>query len=513
MRSNLFMALAVVSISLTGCTLLNKKATRTPQGGIKSAFKLFVKAGNEAAEALRKGEKEMQGKNLQGAHLQNLDLSDANFRNADLEGARLQGTVWKNTQAQGANFKGARCQGADFGNSFLREENKTTGQIIKAIFKKAKLQKAKMPRFLEDLDFRGANVKEADFTKARVQGADFRGAKNLDEAKWEYTKYSVKTKFPEDFNPQKHEMIFDMEGADLRGQDLSHLDFTKVRNFTDAQLQGCTYNLDQTLPASFHPMQKGMILKIPVQGSKKGWPTVDLKNKDFQDANFEGIHFEEGSDLHGSNLSSVRNLDKVDDAQLKGVFYDLDTKFPRDFVPAEHGMILDLREVNLLDIQRSRGLNGLSQVDLRNAVFGKQNLENVDLYKKVLFGSDLSQVRNLKYVRDLRAAWYDLDTKFPEGFVPADYEMIFNLGDMADLSRLNLQDMDLRNAVFYKSNLSGADFRGKDLSGSHFQTSENLEEARWQGAYYNPDTRFPNGFSPEAHGMIRRQELIRYNPL
>ena len=153
MKPKIFVKLAMVFIALTGCTLLSKKTTRTPQG-IKSAFRLFVKAGNEAVEALRRGEMDMQGKNLQGAHLQNLDLSGRNLISADLEEARLQGTVWKDAKAHGANFKKCRCQGANFWEATLREYNVATGQVLKAVFKKAKLQGAKMDLHLEGLDFR-----------------------------------------------------------------------------------------------------------------------------------------------------------------------------------------------------------------------------------------------------------------------------------------------------------------------------------------------------------------------
>ena len=243
MKSSLFAALALVFIPLSGCTLLAKKQTRNPQG-IGRAFKLLVKAGNEVAKALRKGEKDMEGENLQGAHLQNLNFEGVNFKNADLEEARLQGTIWKGAEAQGANFRKCRCQGADFrGVTSLREG------IVKAIFKKAKLQRAKMLDLdLQNLDFRGANVKGTEFYKSKFYGADLRGIKNWEEAKWEGAVYNLDTKFPDDFNPRKYGMWLSLRDANLQGQDFSGWDLSNARIWAKTNLEGATFDSDTKFP-------------------------------------------------------------------------------------------------------------------------------------------------------------------------------------------------------------------------------------------------------------------------
>ena len=150
MTLKILKASTIAFILFTGCTLLNKNPARTPQGGIKSAFKLFARAGNEAAKALRKGEKNMEGENLQGAHLQNLDLSDANFKNADLEGARLQGTVWRQCKSTRERIlQKPDCRGRNLDGTTLRQDMGSL--VVKAIFKKARLQRASM----SDLDLEG----------------------------------------------------------------------------------------------------------------------------------------------------------------------------------------------------------------------------------------------------------------------------------------------------------------------------------------------------------------------
>ena len=56
------------------------------------------------------------------------------------------------------------------------------------------------------------------------------------------------------------------------------------------------------------------------------------------------------------------------------------------------------------------------------------------------------------------------------------------------------------------SNLSGANLSGADLSGADLRMTNlfkaNLSKADLRGARYNKDTKFPEGFDPEAAGMM-----------
>ena len=368
MKSKILMAL--VSISLTGCSLLGKKTERTertPQGS-KSALKLFVKAGNEAAEALRRGGGDMRGKNLQGAHLQKLDFSGMDFRHADLEGARLQGTRWKGTQAQGANFTNARLQGALFYETILQKRSGGYWEA-RAIFKKARLQNAMMYNVdLDDLDFRGAKVHGAKFTDGYNQEHD---VYNMNKAKWKGAEYSVNTLFPKDFDPKAKGMILDLRetdltkvnvrdinwrntrlsGVDMGAVNLSRSDFRgadlrKVRNLIHARLFDSLYDLDTKFPKDFDPKAKGMILDLrETDLTKVNVKNISWRNTELSGVDMRGLDLQK-LDFRGANLKKVRGLDR---AYLEGAFYNQNTKFPDDynktrfpddFNPKEHGMIL-----------------------------------------------------------------------------------------------------------------------------------------------------------------------------
>jgi hypothetical protein len=55
---------------------------------------------------------------------------------------------------------------------------------------------------------------------------------------------------------------------------------------------------------------------------------------------------------------------------------------------------------------------------------------------------------------------------------------------------------DLREADLHRTDLSEADLQGANLSGA------NLSEADLREARYDSDTKFPEGFDPEAAGMV-----------
>ena len=544
MTLKILRASTIAFILFTGCTLLGKKTERTPQGGIKSAFKLFVKAGNEAAKALRKGEKNMEGENLQGAHLQNLDLTDVNVKNADLEGARLQGTVWDNAKAQGANFTKARLQGASFHGTTLREAKAVL--VVKAIFRKARLQKAGISNLdLRDLDFRGAklteaylqrsNLARADFrganlkgTKlqnARVRGADFREAKNLDEAQWKGAEYSLRTKFPEDFNPKKHGLILHLEGADLRGQYIGDLDLENATFWWKANLEGATYKLGQKFPEGFNPIEKGMVLDVKksnMERENRDFTGVNFWNADMRDIFGQG-RFSPGI-LYGADLSRMTNVTNLPAPGktdwLKGARYDLDTKFPEGFEPQAYDMKLDISKMDLRNVD-------LKTVDLKGADFGDVDLTDVDLRGKDLHGAKLTHVKNVEKAQ-LEGAYWDYDTRFPLGYDPPDSDQEFKKFLWENKLILDLREKDLRNSLttveggkgqwagqaeamhdLWANHRSGpisvdfdrADLRGLSRNQADFGNALNLHRARLEGATYSRWTIFPEGFNPEEHGM------------
>ena len=181
-----------------------------------------------------------------------------------------------------------------------------------------------------------------------------------------------------------------------------------------------------------------------------------LEEANLEDAYLGGANLEEANLLEanlerailcGTNLKNVI-YDKT--TIWTGAKYDFRTKFPDGFKPKEHGMILDLMFEDL-------GNMDLSGKDLSNALLLGANLENVI---------------------------YDFRTKFPDGFKPKEHGMILDLR-YEDLRNMDLSGKDLSNALLHGANLEKVIY----------------DKTKWEGAKYDSNTKFPDDFKPEEHGM------------
>ncbi|MEM6552414.1 MAG: pentapeptide repeat-containing protein [Planctomycetota bacterium] len=79
----------------------------------------------------------------------------------------------------------------------------------------------------------------------------------------------------------------------------------------------------------------------------------------------------------------------------------------------------------------------------------------------------------------------------------------------SELGDTDLTRADLRNAKLQGAGLCGTRFVDAWLQGANFGPDNlggttDLSEAVLTGAEYDPTTRFPEGFDPEATGMVRR---------
>ena len=254
--------------------------------------------------------------------------------------------------------------------------------------------------------------------------------------------------------------------------------------------------------------------------------------------------------VHGADFREVKNLDE---AQWEGAEYSLRTKFPEDFKPKKHGLILDLDGADLrgqyvgdLDLENAKslekadlegatyklgqkfpeGFNPIKQkmeVVIDNEAFKFQNAHGVnfwnadvgklDLRKRDLRGADLSQT-NYPHPDEalLEGADYDLNTKFPDGFEPKAYGMEFYIRK-ADLQEMNLGNinLDLRGVNFSSMDLEGVDLRGKNLHGANLQEVRNLKLGQLEGAYWDYNTKFPVGYNPEGrYSSVSSRDFRNY---
>ena len=146
----------------------------------------------------------------------------------------------------------------------------------------------------------------------------------------------------------------------------------------------------------------------------------------------------------------------------------------------------DLFAANLCDViltaanLQESGLSAanLSAADLKNA-----NLVEVNLSQSNLNNANLSNA-------NLRGAVLDCA----------------NLRQ-ANLSGATLVEADLSLATLSEANLAGSNLQGSLLNGVNLMgailVGANLTEAQFQGAAYNKQTCFDEGFEPETVGMVR----------
>ncbi|MBK8465754.1 MAG: pentapeptide repeat-containing protein [Chloracidobacterium sp.] len=133
---------------------------------------------------------------LDRAYLEDRDLSDAMFENANLEGICWMGTVLRN-----ANLKNADLYWASLFTSDLSGAN----------LEMANLQGAD----LKEVNLRGANLRSANLGldnlggSTQLEAADLRDVTN---ANFNGARYDSRTKFPDNFDPQNHNMVFGETG-------------------------------------------------------------------------------------------------------------------------------------------------------------------------------------------------------------------------------------------------------------------------------------------------------------
>ena len=132
---------------------------------------------------------------------------------------------------------------------------------------------------------------------------------------------------------------------------------------------------------------------------------------------------------------------------------------------------LAIQYVIIYDAESNQGaeLKGadLQGIDLRGAQLRKANLQVAKLQGADLQGANLQEAK-------LQGANLQVAKL-----------------QVTDLQGANLQGAYLQGANLYIANLQGTDLKGAKLQG-----------AELRGAEYNVETKFPEGFNPEKHGMI-----------
>ena len=284
----------------------------------------------------------------------------------------------------------------------------------------------------------------------------------------------------------------DLRYRDFSGKDLSGLDF-RLANLADAHFEYAHLE-DAHLEDAFlwganlyrTHLEEANLKRAHLEGAHLKLAHLErahlneavLEGANLWGANLFGAHLE-GATLAKANLKRgillEANLEntvlfgadfeyaKYNEATIwKGARYDFDTILPKGLTPQDHGMILDLRGDNL----------------------GNMDLRGKDLSNALLQGTNLEYIKyddTTKWTK----AMYDFHTIFPDGFKPEEHDMILDLR-YEDLRNMDLSGKDLSNALLQGANLENVKYDKTTI---------------WKGAKYDFDTKFPDDFKPEEHGM------------
>ncbi len=243
---------------------------------------------------------------------------------------------------------------------------------------------------------------------------------------------------------------------------------------------------------------------------QKQGTAIVLRAQNLQKLNLSELDLQ-GSDLSAANLREA-NLSR---ANLRNV------NLSNSIVSRVNLEQATLIGANLRDADLSRTTlhhANLHTASLRSANLQGADLRYVNLSQAILNAADLRDA-DLNEA-DLREADLGEAQLIKASLINARLQQAHMLG--ADLCQANLQGADLSaadllqasldearlvQANLQEANLSGADLRGTDLR------QANLFRATLSGARYNRQTKWPEGFDPNQHGLILSNDDLAYATL
>ncbi len=387
---------------------------------------------------------------------------------------------------------------ADFSNAILKDA--VFRDDLKGVnFRKADLTNAQFYRASYDLaDFRDAILIDAKFHNidifggARFQGADLRRAKfygvrvgKKSTTEWELFQLKEMELDSKEFRGG----MLNLSDAELRGSELNFINkWMGAIDLTNADLRGADVtNIDLT-----HVQWKGALIDEKTQMSEK-WRVVhqlvnglyflktietdmsgadltgvDLENFDLRKAKFRKTNLRMAN-LTGANLAGV-DLREADFSEANLWRADLTG------ANLEYSIFnkSDLRETKLVNAHMSHSIitnTNFQGANFRNAVLADAELNYVNLAGADLRGCWLPRVKitpKSLYGANLSGAHLKEITFFGDKDLSG-VNLRGALIHETELKDFDLSGADLRMVSFWRINLEGANLRGADLSGAEFK--------------------------------------------
>lgn len=240
------------------------------------------------------------------------------------------------------------------------------------------------------------------------------------------------------------------ENASLEGVNFNHTSLINV-NLKDVNIEKASFIRSDFTNVIFKPLTfKNSTL------SEMSFVSEDLRGQNFEGAELSGCNFTDANLSFGNFTRTVLQYTVFKGANLEGANFTGAKTHRIDLENANlKGVIL--RETNLPEMR-------FSSTDLEGASFQGCNLEN-SVFRDV----------NLKMANFTNANLY-----------------------FVEMENINLEGANFTNAKLILTNLKNSNLKGAILTGSGIETAE------LEGATYNSETIFPEGFDPETAGMTKQ---------
>ena len=259
---------------------------------------------------------DLSGANLAYANLTGVNFKDAVLTDATIAGASVEGINLTNVDLSTTDISGIQS----FNRAvLLKVVFPADAEMAEATFVDADLSRSSIVRAnLENADFTGANLYRADLTKAVLTEANFRRA-DLDDAILDGANLQGANLVSADFSEIDFEVNPNFRGADLRNANflratLNGVDFSGARleeaNFNRAEIKATVFASADLNEADMQDANAQGARFNGADVSEMDFSETDLMGANFQGADIEDARFSE-ADLTGANFSGALNADEA----------------------------------------------------------------------------------------------------------------------------------------------------------------------------------------------------------
>ncbi|MGD1932362.1 MAG: pentapeptide repeat-containing protein [Leptolyngbyaceae cyanobacterium] len=301
-------------------------------------------------------------------------------------------------------------------------------------------------RIIETRTCESCTIVVADLSEADLSAALFKGSRFVEA-------YFVDTTLVEADLSDAWIQSTNMTGTDLRQANLqnAYLDLVWLNgaDLTDVDLSSARINDGYFRNAN---LSGADLMNTQIRSSD--FTGADLTQTDFTNANIVFAYFV-NTDLRNAELRQ---------ATFEEVIYDTRTQFPEGFLIPESGTYLFAPHSSVAGIRAG------------SLALSEQDLTGLDISHAQIGGDFSRAVLNEANFENTNA-------------------------NHSDLIEASLVDARFCNAQLVGINLTDANLEGADIRGADLRRAV-VDGTNFQGAIYNVDTQFPEGFAPAAAGAV-----------